>query len=206
MNKERAREVAHRILEEFEDLLTEYGIMIPSADRTGAQDEAHLFGMEHSRLEEAVVEILLEESPVLETADPAAGDDWPVREVAIRIVDAFEDLLADKDIMVPSADRRGGPEEACLYGSEYYALEDGVVGILMDEFGGKAEGGATPQVDEEAKLACERMQQCAAGLVNAAIGGRNEAITRARPRANPRRWHAEAVREYRLKDPRLRFL
>jgi hypothetical protein len=33
--------------------------------------------------------------------------------------------------MVPSKDREGRPEEACLYGSEYYAFEDGVVGAVM---------------------------------------------------------------------------
>ena len=58
MNEEQAREVAHRILEEFEDLLTKKGIWVPSVDRTGDPDEARLFGMEYSRLEEAVVEIL----------------------------------------------------------------------------------------------------------------------------------------------------
>jgi len=50
MNEEQAREVAHRILREFEDLLAENGIWIPSDDRTGNPDEAHLFGREYSRL------------------------------------------------------------------------------------------------------------------------------------------------------------
>jgi len=50
------------------------------------------------------------------------------RELAVRIVDEFEELLAEKSIVVPSKDRRGDPEEACLYGSEYYALEDAVGG------------------------------------------------------------------------------
>ena len=35
--------------------------------------------------------------------------------------------------MVPSKDREGRPEEACLYGTEYYLLEDAVVGVLMGE-------------------------------------------------------------------------
>ena len=55
------------------------------------------------------------------------------REVAIRIVDQFEELLAEKGIMIPSADREGGEEEACLYGTEYYLLEDVVTEILVDE-------------------------------------------------------------------------
>lgn len=159
MNEEEACEIAHRILGEFEDLLTEHGIMIPSADRTGDANEAHLFGMEYSRLEEAIVEILLEESPILEAAKPTVEDDWPIREVAIRIVDEFEDLLADKDILVPSADREGRPEEACLYGSEYYALEDGVVGILMEECGGKGQEAIGHGPDGEARRACEAMRQ-----------------------------------------------
>jgi hypothetical protein len=57
------------------------------------------------------------------------------RAVAIRIIDEFEELLAEKGIMVPSKDREGGEEEACLYGTEYYALEDAVVGVVRGECG-----------------------------------------------------------------------
>lgn len=94
--------------------------------------------MDYWRLMAKVMEILLEESRVLETY-PAAEDDWPVREVAIRIVDAFEELLAEKGIMVPSADREGREEEACLYGAEYYTLGDGVVGVVMVMEGDRTE-------------------------------------------------------------------
>ena len=59
MDEEQAREITHRILEEFEDLLTKKGITDPSDDRSGDPYEARLFGMEHSRLEEAIVEILI---------------------------------------------------------------------------------------------------------------------------------------------------
>jgi hypothetical protein len=38
--------------------------------------------------------------------------------------------------MVPSKDREGGEEEAFLYGTEYYLLEDGMVGVVMREDGG----------------------------------------------------------------------
>ena len=62
MNEAPAGEVAHRLLEKFEYLLTKKGIMIPSTDRTGDLDEAHLFGTEYSRLEEAIVAIILDES------------------------------------------------------------------------------------------------------------------------------------------------
>ncbi len=138
MDEEQAREVAHRILEEFEDLLTEKGIVIPSDDRTGDPDEARLFGRERAQLEASIIGLLVAASPNAKAAAATAEDDWPVREVAIRIVDEFEELLAEKDIMVPSKDRQGGEEEACLYGAEYYALEDGVVEILIDEVGRQA--------------------------------------------------------------------
>ncbi len=60
-------------------------------------------------------------------------DENRAREIAIRIVDEFEELLAGKDIMIPSADREGRPEEACIYGTEYYELEDAVTDILLKE-------------------------------------------------------------------------
>ena len=50
------------------------------------------------------------------------------REIAIQILDECKDLLAPKGIKVPSEDREGREEEACLYGREYYELEDTVVG------------------------------------------------------------------------------
>jgi hypothetical protein len=167
MNEEQAREMTHRILEEFEDLLTEKGITVPSDDRAGDPDEAHLFGMEYSQLEEAIVAIILGESRGLKAAEVVTGDDWPVREIAIRIVDEFEELLAEKGIMVPSKDREGRPEEACLYGSEYYALEDAVVGILMRDFGGETEEKCDAALGEAA-AACEagqsRMAEAPEGL------------------------------------------
>jgi len=52
------------------------------------------------------------------------------REIATQIIDKFEELLSQKRIQIPSQDREGKPEEACLYGSEYYELEDGVNDIL----------------------------------------------------------------------------
>lgn len=59
-------------------------------------------------------------------------DEEKAREVAIQILDEFEELLAAKAVKIPSDDREGREEEACLYASEYYALEDAVVGILVE--------------------------------------------------------------------------
>jgi hypothetical protein len=54
----------------------------------------------------------------------------PERELAVEILDKFEELLDSKDITIPSSDREGSPDEARLYGSEYFALEDGITDIL----------------------------------------------------------------------------
>ena len=57
------------------------------------------------------------------------------REIAIQVLDEFEELLAAKGIMIRSQDREGREEEACLYGTEYYELEDAVTGILVGQTG-----------------------------------------------------------------------
>ena len=53
------------------------------------------------------------------------------RELAIEILDEFEELLDRHAIRIPSADREGRKEEACIYGSEYYELEDTITDILV---------------------------------------------------------------------------
>jgi CRISPR/Cas system CMR-associated protein Cmr3 (group 5 of RAMP superfamily) len=80
------------------------------------------------------------------------------RELAIAVIDEFEELLAEHGIKIPSGDRKGNEEEACLYGSEYYALEDGIVAILMDRVVGYVVGkrGCFGLGD---RAACERMRR-----------------------------------------------
>ena len=59
------------------------------------------------------------------------------REIAIEILDEFEELLGRKEIKIPSEDREPDgevPDEACLYGSEYYELEDIITDILKRNF------------------------------------------------------------------------
>jgi len=53
------------------------------------------------------------------------------RRLAIQILDEFEELLGRHSVKIPSADREGRKEEACIYGSQYYELEDTVTGILV---------------------------------------------------------------------------
>ena len=57
------------------------------------------------------------------------------RKIAIEILDEFEELLAEKDIKIPSNDREpDGQNQAFLYGTEYYDLEDKITDILKREF------------------------------------------------------------------------
>lgn len=52
------------------------------------------------------------------------------REIAIEILEEFEDLLEGKNITIPSEDREGNEEEARIYGFEYYNLEDNITGVI----------------------------------------------------------------------------
>lgn len=54
------------------------------------------------------------------------------REFAIAIVDLFEELLDEKNIDIPSDDREGNDDEARIYGTEYYELEDAVYELLAE--------------------------------------------------------------------------
>lgn len=57
----------------------------------------------------------------------------PTRRIAIEVLSLFEELLAEKGIQIPDADREGLPEEGCLFGGTYYALEDSVTDLLHDK-------------------------------------------------------------------------
>ena len=50
-----------------------------------------------------------------------------------EIIECFEELLDEKDISIPSEDREGDYEEARIYGSEYYELEERIL-YLLDKY------------------------------------------------------------------------
>ena len=52
------------------------------------------------------------------------------KEKAVEIIDEFEDLLVVNDIKIPNADREENEDEACIYGSDYYNLEESIIEIL----------------------------------------------------------------------------
>lgn len=55
------------------------------------------------------------------------------RKLAIKIIDKFEELLAKYDIKLPNNEREGNEEEACIYGTDYYDLEDKITEIINEE-------------------------------------------------------------------------
>ena len=62
--------------------------------------------------------------------------DEEARKLAFAIISGdFEELLAEHNIMIPSADREGREEEACIYGDAYYELEEGITEILRGKCG-----------------------------------------------------------------------
>lgn len=58
------------------------------------------------------------------------------QDIAIQIIDEFEELLQEKNIKIPSTDREDNDslecEQAAIYGSEYYTLEDAITKILKN--------------------------------------------------------------------------
>lgn len=56
------------------------------------------------------------------------------REVAIKIIELFEELLEKYEIQIPSEDRENNPAEASIFGTNYYNLEDGITKILEEHF------------------------------------------------------------------------
>ena len=55
------------------------------------------------------------------------------RRITIEVLDEFEELLNEKGILISSDDREGREEEACIYGTEYYRLEDTITDMLVKE-------------------------------------------------------------------------
>ena len=52
------------------------------------------------------------------------------KELAIAILGQFENLLDEYNIKIPDEFREGNEDEACLYGENYYRLEDAIIRIL----------------------------------------------------------------------------
>ena len=55
------------------------------------------------------------------------------KEIAIAILDQFENLLDECNIKIPDEFREGNEDEACLYGENYYMLEDAIIRIIQND-------------------------------------------------------------------------
>ena len=53
-------------------------------------------------------------------------------ERVIKIIDVFEELLNLKGIKLPCKDRENNSSEACIYGEDYYNLENAITQILKE--------------------------------------------------------------------------
>jgi len=62
MNVRKARRVAIRILDEFEESVDEKNVTVMSRDREGRKEEARLYGEGYYGLEDAITTILVEET------------------------------------------------------------------------------------------------------------------------------------------------
>ena len=54
------------------------------------------------------------------------------RGLASMIIDMFEDLLAEYNIVIPNDERDEVEDAACIYGDDYYALEDQITEFLCE--------------------------------------------------------------------------
>lgn len=52
------------------------------------------------------------------------------KKMAIKIIYEFENLLSNYNMKIPSEERIGSEDEACIYGIQYYDLEDAIIDIL----------------------------------------------------------------------------
>lgn len=52
------------------------------------------------------------------------------REIAINIIEEFEKLLEKNYIKIPNESREDAKDESCIYGDDYYELEDTITEIL----------------------------------------------------------------------------
>lgn len=65
----------------------------------------------------------------------AGAAEYFFTDLAILILESFEDLLTKHGIKLPDDQRTGDSDEAAIYGEDYYNLEDEIVEILENRIG-----------------------------------------------------------------------
>ncbi|HOW71920.1 MAG TPA: hypothetical protein PKY77_15075 [Phycisphaerae bacterium] len=126
MKEDDARELAFAIIGDFEELLDEKDITIPSNDREGREEEARIYGTEYYLLEDAITDILSKGSR-------RTGKIAQARDMAFRIIEEFEEVLSYHRITVPSDDPQRATTQAAICMPEWDKLRDGIVRLLRRE-------------------------------------------------------------------------
>lgn len=55
------------------------------------------------------------------------------RQLAIEIIEKFENLLEKHNIQLPNEERQQDQSEACIYGRDYFDLEDEITELLENK-------------------------------------------------------------------------
>ena len=55
------------------------------------------------------------------------------RELAVLIIEKFEDFLDEKGIVIPNEEKAEDDAASNIYGSDYYKLEDEIMDLLGEE-------------------------------------------------------------------------
>ena len=123
MRAEEAQELAFAIIGDFEELLAEHDILIPSADREGRAEEACIYGTEYYLLEDAITDILMKGSG-------RQSRQQQHYDMARKIIEELEETLDYHHIKVPSADPARATSQISLCMPEWDRLRDGIVKLL----------------------------------------------------------------------------
>lgn len=52
------------------------------------------------------------------------------RELSIKIINEFENLLVKYNLKIPNEERQNNEDESCIYGKDYFYLEDKITQLL----------------------------------------------------------------------------
>jgi hypothetical protein len=151
MDAYEAREVASAVLMEFEEVLDECDVTIPSADREGREEEVRLYETEYCVLEDAITGIL-RKYKIIRSRERGR--------VAFRIIGEIEKTLCEAGVSVPpglSATHSAFPH---IGQKEHERLREVVIGLLA----GERPGSGSPLQrsfgpSDEAGAACEQMRR-----------------------------------------------
>lgn len=54
------------------------------------------------------------------------------KQLAVKIIDVFEEFLSEKGISVENGEKSGEESEAIIFGSDYYRLEDRLLELIKE--------------------------------------------------------------------------